>query len=508
MRLDAIWRWCLRLLGFAEPPRDTTVSPQRRRAAAEQGIETASSAPSAGSMPAVEPPPTVLRTTPSRGPEDPRASVADLIIGLDFGTAATKVVIRSPWMYDRRARAVSFGELGHETSPYLLPTRLWEDERGHLNLASGGRGRWLTELKLGLMRDERDGTTSGSSQGDGAPLLPATAYLCLVLREARERFLAVEHDAYGHFTIRWQLNLGIPSAGYDDAGVRERFQHVARAAWWLSLGREAVTRASAATALRWAAGSTRDFAEIQVVPEVAAQVVGYARSTLRNPGLHLLIDVGASTLDICGFVLHEWEHQDRYALLTASVDRLGVFVLHTRRLAALRCLRGRDGRGDEGQDPLRRMPDSLAEYHPGCACASRDVDDELAMEAVRAVMKHLVNIKTRRDRNSARWREGLPVFLCGGGSSMSLYGEVVKTANRRLRSTMLGSGLRVRVLPKPERLANDDVIEEIYHRLSVAYGLSFDALDIGEITPPGEIEDIPRPRRRDPDIGFVSKDQV
>lgn len=74
---------------------------------------------------------------------------------------------------------------------------------------------------------------------------------------------------------------------------------------------------------------------IEVVPEVAAQAVGYARSTLRDPGLHLLVDVGATTLDICGFILHQAEGRDRYELLTTTVERLGALELHRERLGAL-----------------------------------------------------------------------------------------------------------------------------------------------------------------------------
>ena len=205
----------------------------------------------------------------------------------------------------------------------------------------------------------------------------AVAYLAVTLREARARFMAAESDTYGRFDIRWALNLGIPSAGYDDQVVRRRFLRAARAAWKASCGAESVEWDSIGEVLKQERQPEFDPGiAIEVVPEVAAQAVGYARSTFRDPGLHLLIDVGAGTLDVCGFVLHEWDGQDRYRLLTATVDRLGVLELHRRRLAVLTCLDRRDGNARGSIDPLTPIGETLADYHPGCPCDPPDVDAE------------------------------------------------------------------------------------------------------------------------------------
>jgi hypothetical protein len=428
-----------------------------------------------------------------------RVSAVDLVIGLDFGTAATKVVIRSPWLPGQRARAVAFGELGHRSSPYLLPTRLRVASDGHLTLRGDVAGEWVTDLKVRLL--ERLPPQNGIEDDT---IGRAAAYLALTLREARARFLTAEREIYRRFAAqRWALNLGIPSAGYDDELIRRRFLRVARAAWWLSEGSEPLTWDSVREALR--REPFNPGIAIEVVPEVAAQAVGYARSTLRDPGLHLLVDVGASTFDVCGFVLHEREGQDRYELLTATVDRLGVLELHRRRLGVLQCISGND---PMAYDPLMPMKQTLDDYHPGCSCNPPDVDAKFCDEATGAVMRHLIDLKRRRDPCSRRWETGLPVFLCGGGSSMYLFRRLVNEADARLRSATTAQGLLLRTLPKPEHLVNDDVGEALFHRLSVAYGLSFDALDIGRISPPGKIPDIPPPQRRLWEADFISKDQV
>jgi hypothetical protein len=51
---------------------------------------------------------------------------------------------------------------------------------------------------------------------------------------------------------------------------------------------------------------------------------------------------------------------------------------------------------------------------------------------------------------------------------------------------------RIKSLPKPDNLLADGLRSEGFHRLAVAYGLSFFYDDIGKTVPPSNIDDIPR----------------
>jgi hypothetical protein len=84
----------------------------------------------------------------------------------------------------------------------------------------------------------------------------------------------------------------------------------------------------------------------------------------------------------------------------------------------------------------------------------------------------------------------------------------VTDVDARFRRATTTRGLLLRTLPRPEHLVNTDIGDSLFHRISVAYGLNFDALDIGAISPPHESPDLPPPRRRDPSDRFISKDQV
>ena len=68
-------------------------------------------------------------------------------------------------------------------------------------------------------------------------------------------------------------------------------------------------------------------------------------------------------------------------------------------------------------------------------------------------------------------------------------------------------GIQRMSLPALRTLSNSDIPEEMTGRLDVAYGLSFDSLDIGEIFPPHKIPDVP-PMPVRPKCDAVGKEQV
>jgi len=432
-----------------------------------------------------------------------------VVIGLDFGTSSTKAVVRTPFHFGGRAEAIDFRKLAHASCRYLLPTRLHCGEGGDLGLEPRDAGRCWRDLKVKLL--DAAMPTGRPREDDLEVVGLASGYLGLVIRFVRDTFAERHRKAFAGSEIRWRLNVGIPSAGYDDAATRRLFLAAAEAGWVLSGSPVPPTLGVALGVGQEALGGQLGLAgTVSVVPEVAAEVVGYARSPRRSSGLHLLVDAGASTLDVCGFVLHEDGMGDRYELLTASVKRLGALELYRGRLGCLAMDPAESMAFDfPPEDPVAPVPDvveALAGTRPELLGRLKAVDDEFRRRCTNATMEVVMALKKRRDPNSPRWKEGLPVFVCGGASGLALMQESVDEADRRLGPV----GTRLRRLPPPAlaALANDDVDEVLVRRLGVAYGLSFDTFDIGTITPPGEIEDIRSPPPVDWRSGFVDKDLV
>ena len=121
------------------------------------------------------------KSTPKPKPKPkPKVEVdAELVVGFDFGTAFSKVVIRD---YSHgivgKSYAVSFGSLGSPKNEYLIPARIFYDGDNSISLSSNS-GEEISNLKLGPLNHQ-----SCSEEDDQF----AAGYIALVLRETRRWF--------------------------------------------------------------------------------------------------------------------------------------------------------------------------------------------------------------------------------------------------------------------------------------------------------------------------------
>jgi len=355
----------------------------------------------------------------------------------------------------------------------------------------------------------------------------AVAFLALALSRTRTWFLDTHKNSYGHFSFDWQFNLGLPSEDFANAAMCQDYLRVAAAAWRLSLQKSPIDLTTAKATLDEVESRARQAAigvglfleceengsaEVQLVPEVAAEVVGYARSHLREDGLHILFDIGASTLDICSFILHEKQGDDRYELLTADVRELGAIILHRKRVEVVRqAVPEKALHRLEHWDPVEPIPNIIEQNFPtnpdvmGRLHAS---DLNYSKKCSQMFWQTLIDLKTKRDPRSRRWSDSMPVFVCGGARDMDFYRESLADISKTLRDMYSPcAGLEQLKLSKPANL-EADIDDDGYHRLAVAWGLSYPETDIGKVTRPSEIGDIPPRRRAEPERPFVSKDMV
>ena len=83
--------------------------------------------------------------------------------------------------------------------------------------------------------------------------------------------------------------------------------------------------------------------------------------------------------------------------------------------------------------------------------------------------------------------------MCGGGAKIKFYRNVVKTLEGNLQSNTRFSGFNFKQIPIPGDLKAPKILIDSYHRLAVAYGLSFREMDIGRIIPRSIISDLAPP---------------
>lgn len=430
----------------------------------------------------------------------PGATTIDAVVGFDFGTSSAKVAIQTPYYLGGRTVIVDFADCGHGSCAHLLPVSVYRDHRAEWHLRKPSNvAEHRRHLKLPLL-----GAVAAQQQGSAEDLEWAVAFVALALREARSAFLLEQRDTYGGGTLRWAMNFGIPSAGYDDALIRQRFLQVARAGWLASV-RPRVDANGVADAIREAGRASRETASVAVVPEVAAEMVGYARSRFRRHGLHTVIDVGASTLDVCGMDLLSDDDGDRYELLTADVRHLGLLELHSRRCRSAGAKPPFTGTPADLVNPFADPKDAAPDLQRPLAA----VDQGYLQESAQVLVRTLAWLHTYRAPGARAWNEGLPIFVTGGGASAPIVRSIVKYADERASSMWVNyRGLRPQ--PLPMEVATGPSDEPTRQRCAVAYGLSFPEIDIGTIVPPSEVPD-PEPvvqRRRDWQQAYIDHDHV
>ena len=428
----------------------------------------------------------------------------EIVIGLDFGTSASKVVVRVPDLPGEQAFAVDFGEFAHPSMPCLLPTRLWVAENGECDLARREGGRVINDIKLELFADgdhlnNRNGPTR---QGFSVEAI-ATAYLALLLRHTRHSFLEGRRNLVGHAeSLNWSMNLGVPSPCIEDNAENARFRLVGKAAWMLSVMAGSITVGRAEDELRymrdapdyWERDDDGLACDFELIPEIAAAASGYALTDVRREGLHLIVDIGAATVDLCGFLLYARDG-DRYSLLTA------IRVYHERIEAIRRVHQERADELRDSHDPLTPMGDDIDMYLPARERVVRSVEE--AEGNVRrhwySLLKRVVRcLKERRVKKATDWPTTLPLLVIGGGSRLPFFASLVEESRERL-------GARLVELPIADTFPDG---RGEAHRIAVAWGLSNRALDVGDITPADRIGDVESSRESDWRGRFIGMEDV
>lgn len=409
--------------------------------------------------------------------------------GLDFGTAFTKVALRiGPDLV-----TVDWFPVTGDNSPagrWTVPAFVCRGSDGEFGWRRFEDGEWQGNLKLPLV--EHPGSASCPYS--------ALAYLAEVIRYSRA-FL-YRHPEVGrklaHRSLRWELNLGCPTEPHENLEIVERFVHVARTAWWLA-GSDDLDEV--AIRAGWERRDLETGLETQpgVVPEFVAQIAGYLKSPHVTEGLHALVDVGAATLDVATFnlVLPKQEPVPRIPIFFSAVKPLGTHFLAYERYATL-------GLELVWNDATPIEAPAEFAYRHGKDVSEVELVDAGFASRVASCIADVINatrISVRGDPRNSAWREGLPVFVTGGGASCETYGRAIRESETKLKGRLRSNGHFRFIAMDLFPVNSIDVDPAAAVRLTVAIGLTEDAEDIARIVPHRDIEpiskmvDTPRPDR-------------
>lgn len=414
------------------------------------------------------------------------------IIGLDFGTAFTKVVVHLPIAQEHYAIPLNDSEKG--LNQYLLPTSLYQNSVGTLSVSKPEDcQRMYTDFKMRIL----DGTLDAQTRGH------IVTYLAYVLQKSRQWLLTKKQSVLNQRYLSWTINIGLPTAKYNEKGtdLKEQYCALVDDAWQQSTrqphGRKDMTPSNN-DADKLPAG------RINASPEFVAQIRSYLQSAQLKSGLHALVDVGAGTVDVTGFTLPknktDWE-KSTY-IFSSSVKPLGTSYLAKRRCSTADKACTWHPNPQEPSLSREEFAEKLGVPQATIARIDKEFKTDLGTQAnsvlIQACKQFYEENKpaTTADREEARY----PFMLCGGGARVEFYDSFYPDeliTEKKLKDTLQGNVYKTG-FPELENLKSVALSSPDRSRLSVAHGLSFDAATI-KIRYPSPITPIsknPEARRR------------
>jgi len=441
-------------------------------------------------------------------------------IGLDFGTAFTKCIVR------RSDEAFIVPLLGDQ---FLLPSDVYVG-KSKLGLSGDSmddeRPVRVQNLKMALAEFAEDNTAGlwaanflqlreDEPQIDlfANPTSLTIYFLARTIQKAKAFILTKSPDFNEAHGDRCFINMAVPVAHAEKTLIADKFEHCLRQAWLLASESNLPNwdQQQIGVALKNLNGTTLSADELPcyLYPEVSANVQSYIKSRAGADGLYLFVDVGAGTVDLSIFIYYTHPSNDRpITYIEAGVIHLGSsqieirvaqnLIQNTQRISTY-C----DGisPADTGQilvelqEVIRAVKEGRKKdefLFQTMRATETLLEDELLIQAAKVL--GVARIKMIQDANGQnliagadQWRR-LQLLIGGGGAGSALYSNAVNAWFDLCRNP--------RPAPKPMPLPQDlkwpasfsaERQASDFRRFTVAYGLSFYRADLEEHRYPKEV---------------------
>lgn len=374
---------------------------------------------------------------------------AGFIVGIDFGTSAVKLAVAQPYQAGDPVKALTTPiclRSADTAHPHLWPTAVWfSTETGAFSLVPGPGSIPLDGFKAGLI--SKLGNHKAHPTIDVTRAEACAAFLALQLAHLFGQYALKKPLGAiggGHFL---SVNIGVPVDSMDRRDVVEAFKRVVQAAHSLAAHAADLDVANVRQAL--AAATPELPLGFDLVPELAAAVAGYAADPTTPSGPHMLVDVGAATLDIVAFNLVD--RGQKVAVLASGVEMFGAASLDWARKGGL---------------------------------TDKDFKDACDHQFDRVYGHARSPERDQRGFHPAYRGSGVVrLVTTGGGCATSLHTRFIA---EMVKPAVLGSATIGRPLP-PSHIASAKCDRS---RLLLAYGLTRDVTEIARCRLPSEIENM------------------
>ena len=317
----------------------------------------------------------------------------------------------------------------------------------------------------------------------GEQIARGTAFLALVLRYVRAWFFYKHGTLINNKKSVWSLNIGIPSKPFENGDLKTIYEGMARSAWNLSCQDKPITIQGAKLAIANQENQNiEDFESVSVIPEFVAQIASYVHSPQRQGDLHMIMDIGAGTVDVATFNVHERKEdgENIFPIFSSEVKPLGTHFLTESRISFLNSKKPIEW---DDFSPILSAADFCKKFKVDIERINK-CDDVHARQVSNTVGGVLHHTRTKRYRESRNWGKGIRVFFCGGGSESDVFHKALQ-----MSADFQKVILRKTPLPFPDNAEAKGLSKKDFHRVAVAYGLGINALNLGTIRPAAEVAD-------------------
>jgi len=374
----------------------------------------------------------------------------DINLGLDIGTSYTKAIIE----FREDKFAVDWRGISNFEDPFTLPSELSITDKKISIGRNPSAQKIISSFKVKLLQNNIDDDYKYAF----------VSYLKIVFFYIRAWWDHHYSDLYTGKTLYWNINIGLPLKNMSEFYIVDLYKNITREAWERSYikNRDSLDKNSFT---------------IEHFPEYSSQINTYLNSPRRQRGLHLLVDIGAGTTDICTFIVTENQDNDlKLPGMTSTVLNYGTHTLNNERYDLINY--------QKSYTETLSTEDFIKKYPIINKEELKKIDKNFIGYIAKEIKKVLGITKSKKYNTAPEWKNGLITFMCGGGVNSNVYKEIFQEAQI---SNDLFSRFHLIDTPleKPENIKSRYTINN-FHRISVAYGLSYSSfrqpiIDIYEI---------------------------
>jgi len=414
----------------------------------------------------------------------------EIRIGLDFGTAFTKVVLGIPL----GALAVPLNGNLQKSSDYLLPGILSIAKNGNYHLGAMEGRKQIDDLKMKIIESR--------GELELELLVHVVAYLALLFRRIRWWWIDQQGapEVFRNHSMVWVINSGLPTESMSGI-IPSLYRRAILAAWAASVDGGNINIKQIKETCELAAldqsivtydenGQQRYLKEdaLELLPEFLAQTAGYiTHDSMDKRRLHAMVDIGAGTIDMTIFNVYEWKGAIRHAIYGKKVVPFGVNYLIKERINELE--------KDESLVHQFYTRDISDQQFADMVGIQRNRLDESDKPFLNQVINSFLSLRNRVkndpdiSQDADLLEKGIKLFLAGGGARIATYRDrfrALARANQREGNPV--NRIEIGQLPdlgqdedRERRFVAPGLDRNDYDRLSVAYGLSGDPWNLADL---------------------------